>query len=65
MQDIGIDTLFNKTGSAYKLVILASRRAIELGEGAPRLVEASLETKIPTIALREIAEGKITFKVKE
>lgn len=62
---IPIDSLYKTTGSAYKLVILAARRAIELGEGATRLVDASPEEKVSTIALNEILEGKITYKLKD
>ena len=62
---MGIDTLLNKTGSIYKLVILAFRRAIELNEGAAKLVDADPEMKVSTIALKEITEGKISYKIKE
>ena len=65
MQDMPIDNLLDKTGSLYKLVILASRRAIELGEGAARLVDAKTEEKTGSIALKEILDGKISYKVKE
>lgn len=63
--DIPIDLLINKTGSLYKLVVLASRRAIELGEGAARLVNVAKDVKPFNVALREILDGKITCKEKE
>ncbi len=59
-----IADLLSKTGSTYKLVILASRRAIELSEGAATLVD-STETKAINLAIQEISEGKITYKVKD
>lgn len=62
---IGIDVLVNKVGSAYKLVTLTARRAIELAEGAPKLVDAPLDQKTINVALQEIAAGKITYKGKE
>ena len=65
MQDVPIDVLFSKTGSMYKLVILAARRAIELGEGAAKLVDAPHEAKVSNVALKEIADGKISIKYKE
>ena len=65
MQYIPIQDLISKTGSVYKLAVLASRRAVELGEGAAKLVEAPPETKVTTLALKEIMEGKISYKVKE
>lgn len=62
---IGIDKLIDKTGSAYKLVIMTARRAIELSEGAAKLVDSPLDQKTINTALQEIIEGKITYKVKE
>ena len=64
MMQVPIEKLLEKTqGSIYKLVILASRRALEIAEGQPKLVELSLTTTKPsTIALYEIAEGKVQFK---
>ena len=45
--------------SVYKLVILASKRALEIAEGQPKLVVVSASMKPSTVALHEIAEGKI------
>jgi DNA-directed RNA polymerase subunit omega len=65
MKNADIQQLYNKTNSAYKLVILAARRAIELSEGAPKLVEAALDEKVTNIAIHEILQGKISYKIKE
>ena len=65
MQTIGIDVLVNKVGSAYKLVIIAARRAIELAEGAAKLVDAPVDQKTINVALMEIAAGKVSYKIKE
>ena len=65
MQDVAMDKLLDKTGSIYKLVVLASRRAIELNEGAARLVNAPLDAKPTGVCLQEILEGKISYKIKE
>jgi len=65
MNDMPIDVLINKIGSLYKLVVLASRRAIELGEGAAKLVDAPPNTTISNIALKEIMDGKIALKEKD
>ncbi len=63
MDYIPLETMLDKTdGSIYKLVILASRRALEIAEGQPKLVEVDASTKPSTIALYEIAKGKITYK---
>jgi len=67
MQDknMAIDSLINKTGSLYKLVMLTSLRAIELSDGAPNLVGEKAEAKPVNVALKEIMEGKISYRVKE
>jgi len=49
----------------YKLVIIGARRALELSEGSPKLVEASPKEKPALVALREIAQGKVTFRLKK
>lgn len=65
MQDMPIDELLKKTGSIFKLVLLASQRTLELSDDAARLVDASASDKQSDIALKEILEGKISYKVKE
>ena len=65
MQDVPIDKLINKTQSAYKLVIMAAIRTIELAEGATPLVETKPGTNSLNTALEEILAGKVTYKVKE
>ena len=59
------EKLMERVGSAYKLVILAARRALELSNGAARLVEASSKEKPLIVALREIAEGKVSIKTSK
>lgn len=65
MQNMAIDKLIDKTGSIYKLVVLASRRAQELSADGAKLVEVPAGTKVATIALQEIMEGKVSYKIKE
>jgi DNA-directed RNA polymerase subunit omega len=71
-----IDDLLAHVDSKYTLVILAAKRAREinsyynqLGEGRaeyiPPLVETGLRNKPLTIALQEIAEGKINTERPE
>lgn len=64
MQEIDIQNLLAKTGSAYKLVVLTALRAIELSDGAAKLVSASPDAKAINVALQEIGEGKVSYKVK-
>lgn len=49
-------------GSVFRLTRLAMTRAVEIHLGSPALVEHLANEKPTTIALREIAEGKIGFK---
>lgn len=61
--DIPLEKLLDKSNnSIYKLVILASRRALEIAEGQPKLVEGSLGAKPSLLALMEIAAGKIKIR---
>lgn len=62
MSYVPIQELLQKTGSMFKLVILASRRAVELNAGAEQLVESDKNTKVSSIALEEILQGKVTMK---
>ena len=65
MRPPAIDKLLDKTHSIYKLVILASRRTIELADGAQKLVEAPPDAKPASIAMKEIMEDKIFYKIRE
>lgn len=47
-----------RVGSRYELVLLASKRAKQLQEGAPPLIRTS-STHPLTIAIEEIAQGKV------
>lgn len=64
MVEVPLEGLLDKVGSIYKLVILASRRALELNEGSPPLVETKNEQKA-SIALEEILEGKIRCRTSK
>jgi DNA-directed RNA polymerase omega subunit len=63
MSYVPIEKVVDKAdGSIYKLVILAAARALEISEGLPPLTDiADKHSKSTTIALQEIAEGKIRF----
>ena len=65
MQGPAIDKLLDKMRSIYKLVIIASRRTIELADGAQKLVDAPADFKPANIALKEIMEDKVTYKARE
>ncbi len=60
---VPLEQLLDKSdNSIYKLVILASKRALEIAEGQPKLVEADSSIKPSTVALFEIAAGKVRYK---
>ncbi len=48
--------------SIYRLVRLASKRALEIAETGVKLVYASAEEKVTTTALEEIRQGKVLEK---
>ena len=63
MSYVALEKLLDKSsGSIYKLVILASKRALEIAEGQPKLVDVSSSMKPSTVALHEIAENKVYLK---
>ena len=60
---LSLDQLLPNAGdSVFRLTRMAMLRALEIHGGKPPLVEFSLTDKPTTIALREIAQGKIVFK---
>ena len=64
-QEVDIQKVLDKVGSLYKLVVLTAMRAVELSDGAANLTGDKPEPKTINAALKEIAEGKIEYKVKE
>ncbi len=57
---IPLESLYDKIQSMYKLVVLASMRALELNAGAAQLTEQESNNVLLT-ALHEIQEEKITY----
>ncbi|NLA58261.1 MAG: DNA-directed RNA polymerase subunit omega [Firmicutes bacterium] len=53
-----IEQLLDRVDSRYTLVVATAKRARQVLDGSPQLVEAD-STKPVTIALWEIGEGKI------
>jgi len=59
---VPLEQLLDKSdNSIYKLVILASKRALEIAEGQPKLVVVDVAIKPSTVALFEIAAGKVRY----
>lgn len=63
MEKMSREQLIEKTGSIYKLCNLAALRAMELNAGMKKLVETEPGEKVTTIAIQEIAEGKVNMKL--
>lgn len=62
MKHFSIEELLPKAGgSVYRLTRMAARRALELSEGKPSLMRKPSSDKVTTIALEEIAEGRIVY----
>ena len=57
------DLLPQSNYSIYRLVRLASMRAVELSEKGSKLVAAPAEQKVTTTALEEIKQGKVIDKI--
>jgi DNA-directed RNA polymerase omega subunit len=63
---IPLEKLLDKTGgSVYKLVVVASKRALEIAEGQPKLVESNASTKPSIVALLEIMNSLVLPKFKK
>ena len=61
MARITVEDCLKKIESQYDLVLLAKERTSQLNSGAEMLVEADND-KSTVIALREIADGKVTIE---
>ncbi len=56
------DLLPKAAGSIYRLVRMASKRALEISETGSKLIDASPSLKLATVALEEIRAGKVVAK---
>ena len=61
MAQLPIEELLKRCGSVYRLVILAAKRAKEVAEGSPPLVDTG-QHKVTSVALEEILQGKVLYK---
>lgn len=61
MNNPALEDLLDKADSKYTLAVLAAKRAREIIQDSEKSV-ASKSSKPVTIALEEIAQGKISFK---
>ena len=61
MAYIPLEKLMRKDVSLFKLILTAAARANELAQGAQPLIQTHSK-KISTIALEEIAAGKVGYE---
>lgn len=65
MNYVPLEKVLDKAdNSIYRLVIMASKRALEIAEGQPVLIEKRTFNKPSLLALEEISVGKIRCKIK-
>jgi len=63
MAHVPLEKILDKAdNSLYKLVIIASKRAVEIAEGQPALIQNPSSMQPSTIALEEIAAGRVKIK---
>lgn len=61
---VTLEDLLPRVGlSQYRLVRLAMVRALEIHHGSPSLVAFHPAEKATTVALREIAQGRVTISL--
>lgn len=66
MAYIPMEQIRNRYENFYKVVLLASKRASELSEGAnPLISDAKRFSKITSVALEEIQQGKVDLNQEE
>lgn len=63
MAQVAIEELLRRCNSVYKLVLLAAKRAKEISEGSPALVD-TMHRKVTSIALDEILQGRVLYKAE-
>ena len=59
------ELLPNVRGGLFCLVRIAIDRALELAEGKPSVILSAPSTKVTTIALEEIAQGKLFYEKRK
>ena len=62
MAYIPLEKLLRNSGSLFKLVMASAKRATELSQGMPPLIQTRSK-KVSTIALEEVADGKVWYEV--
>ena len=64
MSYISRESVLKNGDSVFKITLIAAQRAVELNNGAKKLIETSTK-KFSTIALEEIGAGKVKYIVRK
>ena len=64
MAHVAVEDLLKRCGSIYRLVLLAAKRAKELADGSPALVDTP-SRKVTSVALDEIVQGKVLYQTED
>jgi DNA-directed RNA polymerase omega subunit len=56
------DLIKDDKTSIFKLTVLAARRAGELNQGSAKLIDTGRATKLTSVALGEIGQGKVRYE---
>ena len=65
MLRVGMDQMINCTNSVFKLSNLVAKRAQELSQGSSNLIGESVTEKPVTVALKEVLDKRVSFKLVE
>jgi len=63
MIEPSLEVLLDRVDSKFSLITMVSKRARQLNNGYPRLVKSN-SMKNVTVALEEIADGKVALRHK-
>ena len=63
MNQIGPEDFKEKIDSLYRLVLVAARRATQINKAESRPLVPVQSRKPTVVALEEIAQGKVTYRV--
>jgi DNA-directed RNA polymerase omega subunit len=66
MAYVDLEKLLEKANfSVYKLVVMASRRALEIAENQSKQLDSRILIKASSLALQEIIDGKVGYRIKK
>ncbi|MCL2760195.1 MAG: DNA-directed RNA polymerase subunit omega [Desulfuromonadales bacterium] len=61
MARVTVEDCLERVENRFLLVMLAARRVKQLYKGTPSVIENKADNKFVVVALREIADGKVSY----